>query len=137
MKNSKIKIGLFFSILILFSMAACNPDENEDIDQRDKFIGTWNCAETSTENSNTINFSVTISKDSLTENEIFMANFYLLGFDQKSRLIVNYSNLTFPQQVVCNKNVSGSGTYSNNKVNLTYYVNDNADIDTVNAVLSK
>lgn len=130
-------IGAAFISLFLMGLAACNPDENENADQREKFIGTWNCTETSSQNPNPITFSVTITKDELTENEIMLANFYHLGEDQKSRLVVNYSQLSMPQQTVCNLNVSGTGAYTQDKVNMTYYVNDGADIDTVNALLAK
>ena len=135
--NSSLKIKLSFLIIALFAIASCKPDDNKDVDQRDKFIGSWNCTETSSKNHNSITFSVAISKNELTTNEIYLSNFYLLGSDQKARSTVDYSNLSIPQQVVCNLNVHGSGAYTQSKVNLLYYVNDNADIDTVNAILSK
>ena len=137
MKKSFFKLGLFFLGLFLLTIPSCKPDNNDVVDQRDKFIGTWNCAETSSQNPNVINFSVTVAKDELTENEILLDNFYHLGVDQKSRLLVDYSNLSMPQQTICNLNVNGSGAFTNSKVNLIYYVNDGADIDTVNALLSK
>jgi len=137
MKNSLFKLGLFLLGLFLLAMPSCKPDNNEDADQRDKFIGTWNCAETSSQNPNTINFSVSITKDDLTQNEILLDNFYHLGSDQKSRMIVDYSNVSMPQQTICNLNVNGSGAYTNSNISLVYYVNDGADIDTVNALLTK
>ena len=136
MKSSN-KFILLFLLVALFAIASCKPDENKDVDQRDKLIGTWSCTETSSKNHNPITFSIGITKNELTTNEISLSNFYLLGFDQKARSIVDYSNLSIPQQVVCNLNVHGSGAYAQSKINLVYYVNDNADIDTVNAVLSK
>ncbi len=135
--TSKTKFKVLFLLIALFAIASCKPDENKDVDQRDKFIGTWNCTETSSKNHNSITFSVVISKNELTTNEVSLANFYLLGADQKARSTVDYSNISIPQQVVCNLNVHGSGAYTQSKVNLLYYVNDNADIDTVNAILSK
>jgi len=135
--NSSFKFRLIFLFITLFALNACKPDDNKDVDQRDKFVGTWNCTETSSKNHNSITFSVSIAKNELTTNEISLSNFYLLGFDQKARSIVDYSNLSIPQQVVCNLNIHGSGAYLQSKVNLIYYVNDNADIDTVNAILSK
>ena len=135
--NSLFNFKLFFLLIALFAIASCKPDDNKDVDQRDKFAGTWNCAETSSKNHNTINFSVSISKNELTTNEISLTNFYDLGADQKARLTVDYSNLSIPQQVICNLNIHGSGAFTQSKINLLYYVNDNADIDTVNAVLSK
>jgi len=131
------KFSLVFLFSLLFFITACDPDDDKDIDQRDKFLGAWNCTETSSQNPNPITFQVSISKDELTENEINLSNFYHLGFEEKTRILVNFSDLSIPQQLVCNLTVSGSGAYSQSKVNLIYYVNDGADIDTVNALLAK
>lgn len=128
----------YFTLIIMVAfVAACNPDDDKDVDQREKFLGSWTCTETSSQNPNPINFSVSFSKNELTENEMSLNNFYHLGFEEKTTVIVNFSNVSIPEQVVCNLNVSGSGAYNNSKVNLVYYVNDGADIDTVNAVLNR
>jgi len=133
--HTKISLIFLFSLLVL--LIACDPDDDENIDQRDKYLGAWNCTETSSQNPNPITFQVSISKDELTENEIKLSNFYHLGFEEKTRIIVDFSDLSIPQQTVCNLTVTGSGAYTQNKVNLIYYVNDGADIDTVNALLAK
>ena len=135
--NTLLKFKLFFLFVAILAISSCNPDENAVVDQRDKFLGTWNCTETSSQNPTAITFSVSIAKNELTENEISLSNFYHLGFDQKSNIAVSYSDLSIPSQVVCNLNVNGSGAYTQSKINMIYYVNDGADIDTVNALLSK
>lgn len=123
--------------LISLTMATCNPDDGEDVDTRDKYVGQWNCTETATQHPVPITFSVDITKDALTTDEIYISNFYHLGFDEKAKGLVNFNSLNLPTQTVCNITFFGDGTYSQNKVNMTYYANDGADIDTVTAVFSK
>jgi len=136
--NSKHFFRLFFWLLplLLFTMATCNPDENE-VDPRDKFLGQWHCTETSTQNPTPITFTVDFTKDLLTTDEMYIANFYHLGFDEKAKVLVNFNNFEIPSQVVCNITFSGNGSFSQNKITMTYYANDGADIDTVNASFSR
>jgi len=136
--RSSIKKLLFILVsVVVITLFSCNPDDDKDVDQRDKFIGAWTCTETSHKNPAPIDFSVHITKNELTTNEILLSNFYLLGNEEKITIRVDYSNLSIAQQTVCDMTVHGSGAYNQGKVNLVYYVNDGADIDTVNAVLSK
>jgi len=137
--NSRYFFKLFFllAVFIIVSFSQCIPEDDDSIDQRDKFLGNWNCTETASQNPNPITFTVNITKDELTENDIYISNFYHLGFDEKTKVLVNYNSLNVPSQVVCGMSINGSGTYSQNKINMLYYVNDGADIDTVNAVFSR
>lgn len=137
MKQFFKSVKLLAAVAAIAFVASCNPDDDKDVDQREKFLGSWTCTETSSQNPNPINFSVSISKNELTENEMYLNNFYHLGAEEKTTVVVNFSNISIPEQVVCNLNVSGSGAYNNSKVNMVYYVNDGADIDTVNAVLNR
>lgn len=136
-KYAFVKLLLLAAAYVLLTMAQCNPDDGIDIDPRDKYIGDWSCTETSTQNPNPMTFNVNIVKEPLTENEIFVHNFYHLGFNEKALLLVNGTNLNIPVQTVCGLIFNGEGGFAQNKINLTYTVNDGADIDTVSAVLSR
>jgi len=133
--NMFLKFLLLFFVVVLITQ--CNPDDDELLDARDKFTGNWNCTETATQNPNPITFSINITKDELTENEVNIFNIYHLGMDEKARALVNVNNINIPSQIVCNMTIQGSGSYSQNKITILYYVNDGADIDTVNAVFNR
>ena len=125
-------ISIFFS---------CNPDDNDNTptaDDRDKFVGSWVCAENSHMNGPS-SFTVPISLNANNSSQVFLANFYQLGSGQKVYGVVAGTNVTVPTQTVSGVSVRGSGNITNNdtKINWNYYVDDGADIDTCSAVFSK
>ena len=128
-------LGALISILY-----SCNPNDNNSTssDPRDNYTGNWNCSEVSHLNGSSA-FTVTISLNPNNSSQIYLANFYHLGTNQKVYGIVANTNVTIPQQTVNSIKISGSGTLTNNntKINWNYYANDGADIDTCTAVYSK
>ena len=134
-----IKKLLFVSSLIVLTFYACNPDEEEPfVDPRDNYVGTWLAEETSILYP-TITFLVHITLNPSNSTEILISNFYHLGNadEDKVSAIATKSSLTIQSQSVCNLTIYGSGSLSGNTINLTYYVNDGADIDEVAAVYTK
>ena len=134
-----IKKLLFVSSLIVLTFYACNPDEEEPfVDPRDNYVGTWLAEETSILYP-TITFLVHITLNPSNSTEILISNFYHLGNadEDKVSAIATKSSLTIESQPVCNLTIYGSGSLSGNTINLTYYVNDGADIDEVAAVYTR
>jgi hypothetical protein len=142
--KSKFKTVLS-SILFGFSLflASCAPDDSEDIspvDDRDKYIGTWSCAENSSK-SGASTFDVTLRKNSNESNQLLMDNFYLLGSTHFAVLTKSANSITISTQSISGNTVQGSGTIaSDTKINLSYTVNDGSGstgIDNCTAVLTK
>ena len=119
---------------------SCNPNDNpsDNTDARTKFEGNWTCNEHSTQNGNST-FTMNISLNSGNSSQIYFANLYALGTDKKVYAVVAGNNATIPQQSIGSYTANGSGSiYSNNtKIDLDYYMNDGADIDTCTTVLTK
>ncbi len=136
-KSGYIKKLTAIAILVLFTLTQCVPDDNDDMDLRDRLIGDWTCTETATLNPNPMTFTVNITKDMLTTDEIYIHNFYHLGFNEKAKAVVSANSINLPSQIVCDLKIEGAGTYSQNRINMNYIVNDGADIDTVSAVFTR
>lgn len=134
---------LYFFIFLSFSifLVSCDPGDNPDdpnTDPKEKFIGSWICNETSTQNGNST-YNVTITANPANSSQILLAQFYQMSSGQKVYAIVANNNATVPEQTLTGLVIKGSGNYSTttSKINWTYYVNDGADIDTCTAVYSK
>ena len=135
-----IKKLLFASVIIVLTFYACNPDEEEPfVDPRDNYVGSWLAEETSTLYPNPITFTVNITLNPSNSTEVLISNFYHLGNADEDKVSAKAtkSSLTIQSQSVCNLTIYGSGSLSGNTINLTYYVNDGADIDEVAAVYTK
>lgn len=130
-------VSLATLVSILFS---CNPDDNpnDTADARDKFVGNWTCSEHSAQNGNST-FTIGISLNPGNSSQIYIANLYALGTSKQVYAVVAGDNATIPQQNIGSYTASGSGNIYNSdtKINLDYYMNDGADIDTCTAVLTK
>jgi hypothetical protein len=134
-----------FGYAILFAamasfMISCDPNNNppDDTDPRDKFVGSWTCAENSTQNG-TSSFTVNVSLNSGNSSQILMANFYQLGSSKTVYAVVAGDNATAASQTVGGVTIKGDGSITTNdtKMNWNYTANDGADIDTCTAVFTK
>lgn len=127
---------LFLLVLVgLIVHIGCEPDEPDDptSDSRALWIGSWMAEETSTLYPNPITFTVKITADTSTDNKVWISNFYHLGSSPADIVsaIVTVSSITIPQQSVCDLVINGSGLMSGKTINMSYYVNDGADLDQV------
>ena len=144
MKNNFQKIHLVISLALVFLLASCSPNDSDTptpTDGRDKYIGTWSCAETSSQNGAST-FDVTLRKNVNDENQILIDNFYLLGTSHSATVNKSGNSLTLSTQSISGNTVQGSGSISSDtKINLTYTVNDgtggSAAIDNCTAILTK
>ncbi len=131
-----LKYSLF---IIVLTLTACTKDEESTpIDPRDKYIGSWVCAENSKINGQTT-FNVNIKKNTTDDTQILIDNFYNYGFNKSIFITLSTSTITITQQIFSGSNtVNGTGIVSSSsKINLTYYVNDGASTDTCTSILTK
>lgn len=135
----KRNIVYLLSSLLLFALfltPACVPDDDpiED-DPRDKYLGAWLCTE-----STSISYTVSIAYDPSNSTQILINNFHHLGQDEDIFALVAGNSIQIIQQNVCQgtMQVSGDGILENsNRISFQYYVNDFADIDTIQAIYTK
>jgi len=139
---SKSKV-MAVCIALLFMVGCASDDDSEvtPIDERDKYIGTWSCAENSSKSGNST-FDVVIRKNSTNSTQLYIDNFYLLGSSHSALVDKNGTSLTIATQSISGNTVQGSGTInSDTKINLTYTVNDGSGgssaIDNCTSILSK
>jgi hypothetical protein len=132
MKKS-IKIILGFLLISLMGLSSC--EENNTVpetDPRAQYLGSWTCTEPLG------TYPITINLDPSNSAQILINNFHLFGTNERAYAIATQNNLTLPTQSILNNTVYGSGILvNNNKITLKYYVNDQTDIDTINAIYSK
>lgn len=137
----KYKYSALFLLIIFVSSCAEEDDNLPDTggDDRDKFVASWTCVESSKIFGNTT-YTITIDKWPTDNINIKITNFYNLGTNTYVLAAVDNDDLTISEQIVAGApgdTTSGSGFYASNKINLTYYVNDGQTQDTVTAVCTK
>lgn len=144
-----MKIQNRFAAIVLISMAlivnACQKDDNSEVapttDARDKYTGSWTCAETNTKTNKKNTFTVSISKSSANSSELILSNFSNIGssstFNVKSSL--SGTSISIPSQEVSGDNISGSGSVASDvKINFSYTVDDhNGSPDAYAAIYTK
>lgn len=136
MKRKITYILSFFILIILFLTPSCLPDEDPiEEDPRDKYLGAWLCTE-----STSISYTVTVSKDPANSTQILLNNFHHLGTDEDVFTLVAGNSLQIITQNVCSGTMEVSGDAileTPSRISFQYYVNDFADIDTIQAIYSK
>lgn len=141
-KINKFSLLLFF-ISLSIVINSCTPEETENptpTDERDKFVGAWNCSENSSLNGKST-FTVDINKSNTEKSQVILENFYNYGFNKTAIATISGNKITIPSQTFSGTNtLSGSGTLSadGKKIEyLNYVVNDGSVADTCKAVLTK
>ena len=123
--------------LLLFFAISCEKDNN--FDPRDEYRGIWLV----NENSSMLGqraYEIIIKKDSFNINGLNFYNFYKIGTEQKVFGTIstqNISKLTIAKQLVKNNILEGFGDIKRNELNLTCFINDGNEIDTVNAKFTR
>ncbi len=98
-------------------LASCAKDETET--EIDKYLGDWVCKENPPQT-----FHIYITRRG-NGDSLDVSNFSNLGNDYTALFIVNGNSVVIPSQDIGSSilyTISGSGTYSNDKINLTYKV---------------
>ena len=128
------KVGIAVVVLSSLYFSSCEKDESSPqstSDDRDKFIRSWTCNETS-QQQGTSTYTITISEDNTSANTIITKNFYNLGPTTNTMMIVDGNNVTINSQNISGHIISGSGTYhSTNSLTFSFTVDDGQSIDNV------
>lgn len=143
-KNVKVQHAILsIGVIAFLLLESCAPNESDNpapTDDQDKYIGTWSCAETSS-NNGASTFDVTLRKNSNVENQLLIDNFYLLGASYSAAVTKSGSSLTLASQSISGNTVQGNGSISSDtKISLTYTVNDGSGAsgtDNCSAILTK
>ncbi len=100
--------------------SACAPDDdNVELDERDKFTGSWTCRDTSYTDASLRTYGVTVEKSG-EGNQILLRNFYQLGSSNSVTAEVSGNSIVVPSQVVDDYTINGSGVFSGQKFSITY-----------------
>ncbi len=88
-------------IVLLIGFSSCEPDDINigSGDDRDKFVGSWNCAETS-ESGDQISYTVNIGK-SLNSSEVWIEGFASIGFGDTAHGIIAGGDINIYSQIPC------------------------------------
>jgi len=127
----------FVAIGATVFLASCAKDEDDPTgtgDARDKYTGSWTCNENS-QVFGTSTYTITITKDVTSANQIIAKNFYHLGTNTNTVIVVDGNNMTIQNQLVSTFTLSGTGNYSNGNLTFNFSANDGQQPDqvTVNA----
>jgi hypothetical protein len=131
MKNY-LKLIMMAGLSGLLFLTSCQKtdDDPETADDRDKLVGSWRCTE-SGQNANPTPYLINIDKAGT--NAVEISNFAFLGSGESVIANVSGSAITIGPQTVSSRSVSGSGSYSNNKINFSYSL----DGDNITAVCTR
>jgi outer membrane lipoprotein-sorting protein len=118
-------------------LSSCAKDDSSPSgmsDARDKYTGSWTCNETSQVHGNST-YTITISKDVTSANQVIAKNFYGLGTSTNTVIVIDGNNMTIQTQSVTGNTLSGTGTYNNNTLAFNFSADDGQTVDhvTVNA----
>jgi hypothetical protein len=115
------KIVYFLFVLGSLYVVSCSPDSKDDAltptssDERDKFVGTWLCNETSQITNSS--YTISISKSTTNSSEIIINKFYNLV--AQARASVSSNSISIPYQNLSSIGFgSGNGKLSSNGINL-------------------
>jgi hypothetical protein len=129
------KYILYFSMLSFFLfLSGCNKNNPEPspTDPRQQFLGNWGVNETTTKNY----YTATISADPNSSDGVFISNF--AASTVQAHAVVSGNSITVTSQQLSNGwIVSGTGTYSSNKITWSYSINDGANLTNYIATFTK
>lgn len=135
-------VNFGISLLFIGTLTSCEDDPftDDNGDTRDAFVGTWTVAEDS-KLIGQRNYLTEIEKSTSFPSRVNIFDFYKLGVNDSVYATVSSvlaDALTIPNQTLSGNLIYGNGTLVNdNLINMTFYVDDGNDIDTVEAVYTK
>lgn len=138
MQRKTIRQPQIFTLGLLILLVACEADVPYPDNPALELSGTWQCRESS-EKLSPASYSVTINSASSFSEEIEVSNFYQLGQSRKVRILIQGYYLSIPVQSVDGFSISGSGSVSGrfDQISLTYTVDDQSEINTVQNILTR
>ena len=119
---NKRNILILFIAVVFTALASCTPDDGLDLDSRDKYVGSWTCFDSSAQGNFTYSSIISRKGDFDT---VTISNFYYAGSDKSVYAIVDGNSIDIPNQLYDGSYfVSGSGTFSNDKIKINYIARD-------------
>ena|ERR1700741_4300497 len=141
MINRKFLTRLIAASAITAFVFSCKPDPKEEptpTDPKQRFIGSWSCAEHSVTDGSNSNYVVHIV-DSTADN-VLIESFYGLGFNKKAKAKISGDNIniTIPQSVNGYSIIRSTGHLDNSStITMMYVVNAGSGNDSCTATLTK
>jgi hypothetical protein len=121
----KIKKVLLVLIGVLVFSTGCEKTDEGPVDDRDKFIGTWN-AHTDGSGGHR-NFTLVISAGNSSEDQIKMQ-----GFDGGTGVIlanVSGNSISIPAQSISGETIQGEGNYANAELDFSFTIDDGQTVE--------
>lgn len=126
-----------FAVMIFFSACTDQNSATPNVDDRDKFIGSWICKETIGTSSSS--FTVDVSKYG-SGDSIYLKNFSNYGTSANALGLISGNSLTIPNQTIgiTNIPVGGTGVYSGStNTNEKITANYSTDGQTASAIFTR
>ena len=140
MKNLFKYLTIIALVIFIASCAKEDDPINGVSDARNKYTGTWTAQENSSVFGSST-YSITITTSNSNNEDILIKNFYNLGAGTVTIGSVNVdgsgNSIQIKQQTVSGNVISGSGSYSNNKITFNFTSNDGQTIDNVSVTATK
>jgi hypothetical protein len=122
----------FMAVGATVFLASCAKEDNDPSgtgDARDKFTGSWTCNENSQQHG-TSTYTMTINK-AASPDQVIAKNFYGLGTSTNTVIVIDGNNMTIQAQNVSGNTLSGSGSYNNGNLSISFSADDGQHVDQV------
>src|SRR5262245_59592435 len=113
-------------------LASCDKEDSNTGtgDAREKYTGSWTFDETSVQQGNST-YGVSITTDVTSSNKVIAKNFYNLGNNTNTVIVIDGNNMTIQSQFVSGYTLSGTGTYNNGNLTFNFSADDGVTVDQV------
>lgn len=130
--------SVLIMVILLVIFDSCTPEETiePEVDQREKFLGSWNVQEK-------INGQITgayisiVSLDSSNTSRIKIGNIYNLGVYSTVNALVAGNSLDISEQSITGITIKGTGLFSNEGFSLNYTAADGSSTSSVQATYTR
>jgi len=123
------RVNRVFAVIIISIMVfttACEKTETDGpVDDREKFIGTWDGQTDGTQGQR--NFSLVITASNSAPDQILMQNFD--GGTGTVVASVSGNLFSIPSQMVSGETIEGDGSYSNGSLTFTFTIDDGQSVE--------
>ncbi len=137
-QRKTIQLPQIIAMGLIGLFVACEADTPYPDNPALELSGTWQCRETS-EKLPPSSYTVSIASSSSSGEEIEVSNFYQLGQARKVRILIQGYYLSIPVQTVDGFTISGTGSVNGrfDQISLTYTVDDQSEINTVQNIFTR
>jgi hypothetical protein len=125
LQMKKFKKVLILLIGVLVFATSCEKTDEGPVDDRDKFIGTWNGQSDGPGGHR--NFTLVITAGNSSEDQIKMQ-----GFDGGSGAVfatVSGNLFSIPSQLISGETIQGDGNFSSDELNFSFTIDDGQSVE--------